>query len=99
MWLVRNSTAQRNYVNADTVCSCRASCRCVYAHDPVKAAHERNYTQFAGLIDKSEDAEQAAIRELEEETGFKAAGILQTSPILVCDPGQDILAAPCHTSF
>ena len=40
-----------------------------------------------GLIDKDETAEQAAIRELKEETGFVASGILQSSPLLVCDPG------------
>ena len=51
-----------------------------------------------GLIDKNENAEQAAIRELEEETGFKAAGVIQTSPLLVCDPGICILA-PYRTRF
>lgn len=41
----------------------------------------------AGLIDKGETAEQAAIRELEEETGFKADRVVQSSPIIVSDPG------------
>jgi ADP-ribose pyrophosphatase len=41
----------------------------------------------AGLIDEAETAEQAAIRELEEETGFKADGVVQSSPIIVSDPG------------
>lgn len=41
----------------------------------------------AGLIDNGETAEQAAIRELEEETGFKADGVVQSSPIIVSDPG------------
>lgn len=31
--------------------------------------------------------ETAAIRELHEETGFKADKILQLSPIIVSDPG------------
>ena len=43
---------------------------------------------IAGLIDEGEDAEQAAIRELEEETGFKAKSILQSTPVLAADPGQ-----------
>ena len=31
--------------------------------------------------------EQAAIRELHEETGYKAEEILQVSPVIVSDPG------------
>ncbi|GBE82548.1 NUDIX hydrolase domain-like protein [Sparassis latifolia] len=42
----------------------------------------------AGLIDKGETAEEAAVRELEEETGFKGKKILDSSPLLVCDPGM-----------
>ncbi|KAG9101680.1 hypothetical protein FS749_004489 [Ceratobasidium sp. UAMH 11750] len=41
----------------------------------------------AGLIDSGETAERAAIRELEEETGYKASGVAQVSPLLVSDPG------------
>ena len=41
-----------------------------------------------GLIDEGETAEQAAFRELEEETGFKANSVLQISPVIVSDPGQ-----------
>ena len=41
----------------------------------------------AGLIDEGETAEQAAIRELEEETGYKADGVVESSPIIVSDPG------------
>ena len=41
----------------------------------------------AGLIDEGETPEQAAIRELQEETGFKAAKVLESSPLEVCDPG------------
>ena len=40
-----------------------------------------------GLIDEGETAEQAAIRELHEETGYKAEEILQVSPVIVSDPG------------
>ncbi|GJE97053.1 NUDIX hydrolase [Phanerochaete sordida] len=42
----------------------------------------------AGLIDGSETPEDAAIRELEEETGFKAQSVLESSPILVSNPGM-----------
>ncbi|KAI0822663.1 NUDIX hydrolase domain-like protein [Trametes gibbosa] len=41
-----------------------------------------------GLINEGETPEQAAIRELEEETGFKPSGVVETSPLLVCDPGM-----------
>lgn len=42
----------------------------------------------AGLIDKGETAEQAAIRELEEETGYKAEKVTESSPIIFSDPGM-----------
>jgi len=42
----------------------------------------------AGLIDEGETAEQAAIRELREETGYKADSILDISPVIVADPGM-----------
>jgi len=42
----------------------------------------------AGLIDKGETAEDAAIRELQEETGYKAKKVLQLSPVIVADPGM-----------
>ncbi|KAI0340720.1 hypothetical protein BDW22DRAFT_1334023 [Trametopsis cervina] len=42
----------------------------------------------AGLIDKGESAEEAAIRELEEETGYKARKVIESSPVLVADPGM-----------
>ncbi|KAI6111991.1 NUDIX hydrolase domain-like protein [Pisolithus croceorrhizus] len=42
----------------------------------------------AGLIDKDETAEQAAIRELEEETGYKAEKVAESSPIIYSDPGM-----------
>ena len=40
-----------------------------------------------GLIDGDETPETAAKRELEEETGFKAEGVLDSSPLLWSDPG------------
>ena len=42
----------------------------------------------AGLIDGTETAEEAAIRELEEETGFKANRVIESSPLLATDPGM-----------
>ncbi|KAG6889779.1 hypothetical protein C0992_004197 [Termitomyces sp. T32_za158] len=42
----------------------------------------------AGLIDQDETPEQAAIRELEEETGFKAESLIDSSPVIVPDPGM-----------
>jgi len=42
----------------------------------------------AGLIDEGETAETAAIRELEEETGFRADEVLESSPVIVSDPGM-----------
>ncbi|EJD07172.1 uncharacterized protein FOMMEDRAFT_144906 [Fomitiporia mediterranea MF3/22] len=42
----------------------------------------------AGLIDEGETPEQTAIRELEEETGFKADGVIESSPVVVNDPGM-----------
>ncbi|KAK1837079.1 NUDIX hydrolase domain-like protein [Podospora conica] len=40
----------------------------------------------AGLIDEGETAEQAAIRELKEETGY-VAEVIETSPVMFNDPG------------
>jgi ADP-ribose pyrophosphatase len=40
-----------------------------------------------GLIDEGETAEQAAVRELEEETGYKADRVIESSPLIVSDPG------------
>lgn len=46
---------------------------------------------FPGLIDEGETPEQAAIRELEEETGYKADKVLESSPIIVPDPGSILI--------
>ncbi|XP_072257872.1 ADP-sugar pyrophosphatase isoform X1 [Pyxicephalus adspersus] len=40
----------------------------------------------AGLIDENETAEQAALRELEEETGYKGE-VVECSPVSCLDPG------------
>ncbi|CAL1703887.1 unnamed protein product [Somion occarium] len=42
----------------------------------------------AGLIDENETPEEAAIRELEEETGYKGKKVLQSTTLLVSDPGM-----------
>ncbi|KAG6878765.1 hypothetical protein C0993_008064 [Termitomyces sp. T159_Od127] len=42
----------------------------------------------AGLVDEDESPEQAAIRELEEETGFRADSMIDSSPVIVPDPGM-----------
>ncbi|KAF7304624.1 Nudix hydrolase domain-containing protein [Mycena kentingensis (nom. inval.)] len=42
----------------------------------------------AGLIDEGETPEQAAIRELEEETGYKATSVVESTPVIVADPGM-----------
>ncbi|KAJ3565095.1 hypothetical protein NP233_g7865 [Leucocoprinus birnbaumii] len=45
----------------------------------------------AGLVDEGDTVESAAIRELEEETGFKADradSVLEVSDLIVSDPGM-----------
>ncbi|EAU88437.2 phosphoribosyl-ATP diphosphatase [Coprinopsis cinerea okayama7 len=42
----------------------------------------------AGLIDEGETPEQAAIRELKEETGYQSDTIVESSPVIVSDPGM-----------
>ncbi|TFK25008.1 hypothetical protein FA15DRAFT_704017 [Coprinopsis marcescibilis] len=42
----------------------------------------------AGLIDQGESPEQSAIRELEEETGYKADSVIDVTPVIVSDPGM-----------
>ncbi|KDQ08545.1 hypothetical protein BOTBODRAFT_37837 [Botryobasidium botryosum FD-172 SS1] len=42
----------------------------------------------AGLIDDGETAEEAAIRELKEETGYETESVIESSPLLASDPGM-----------
>jgi len=42
----------------------------------------------AGLIDDGETPEQAGIRELREETGYEAEGVIDSSAVLANDPGM-----------
>lgn len=41
-------------------------------------------------MDEGETPEQAALRELEEETGYVGEGVIDTSLILASDPGWGI---------
>ena len=41
-----------------------------------------------GLVDEHETPEDAAKRELTEETGYVGTQVIETSPIIVCDPGR-----------
>ncbi|KZV92270.1 hypothetical protein EXIGLDRAFT_718552 [Exidia glandulosa HHB12029] len=42
----------------------------------------------AGLIDGSESAETAAMRELTEETGYESSEVVESSTLMVSDPGM-----------
>lgn len=42
----------------------------------------------AGLIDEGESPEQAAVRELKEETGYEGQ-VGAASPALACQPGSE----------
>lgn len=44
----------------------------------------------AGLIDEGESPEQAAVRELKEETGYEGK-VGEASPVLGCQPGSEFL--------
>lgn len=48
-----------------------------------------------GLVDNGETPEEAAIRELEEETGYKADHVVDVSPVIVSDPGDYIVEYLC----
>ncbi|KAK4178140.1 NUDIX hydrolase domain-like protein [Triangularia setosa] len=41
----------------------------------------------AGLIDENETAEDAAVREFKEETGYEVTKVLSVSPVQAADPG------------
>ncbi|KAK4223652.1 ADP-sugar pyrophosphatase [Podospora fimiseda] len=42
----------------------------------------------AGLIDEGETAEQAAVREFKEETGYEVSRVVDVSPVQAADPGM-----------
>lgn len=42
----------------------------------------------AGLIDANESPEQAAVREMKEETGYTVTKVISTSPLVCSDPGM-----------
>lgn len=65
------------------------------AGTPVPEILETPLFTLAGLIDEGETPESAAIRELEEETGYKADEVVESSTLTVCDPGpSEILNVP-----
>jgi len=45
---------------------------------------------FLGLIDAGESPEDAATRELQEETGFVADAVIDSSDLMVSDPGPHL---------
>jgi len=47
----------------------------------------RGFDGNPGLVDENETAEQAALRELEEETGYIGEEVIDVSTILASDPG------------
>lgn len=60
----------------------------------------RTYHKFfliLGLVDDKEAPEQAAIRELEEETGFKSDRVIELTPLLANDPG--LFATECTSTL
>jgi len=44
----------------------------------------------SGLVDENETAEQAALRELKEETGYIGEEVVDVSAILAADPGHTL---------
>lgn len=48
----------------------------------------------SGLIDPGETPESTAKRELKEETGFEADAIIESSSLMVSDPGLQYIPFP-----
>jgi len=55
----------------------------------------RGFNGHPGLVDENETAEQAALRELEEETGYIGEEVIDVSTILASDPGWRTNGSRC----
>ena len=65
---------------------CRVSSRYGCALVPIQSRQFDDRRRL-GLMDENETPEQAALRELEEETGYVGEEIIDSSTILAADPG------------
>nr|XP_056702446.1 ADP-sugar pyrophosphatase [Euleptes europaea] len=92
VWETVKRTTRREGVSADAVTIIPVLQRtlhydCVVLVKQFRPPMGANCLEFpAGLIDENETPECAALRELEEETGYKG-DILECSPALCLDPG------------
>ncbi|KAJ7470434.1 NUDIX hydrolase domain-like protein [Mycena latifolia] len=92
-WYVLIRTSRAHALDAQTAVAVLAIIRSKTNAFPLSTIVIEQYRPpidkfIIGLIDEGETPEQAAIRELEEETGYKASGVVEATPVVVCDPGM-----------